>query len=393
MIQEVTLMHPERFTTPSTFKAEKLDTAIEKVLERVDYMMMTLNGAFPPIGSTNLVYPFDGNNFGWNQGFWTGILWLAYELSGDEKYKRMAESHLDSFRVRIENKLGVNHHDMGFLYTPSCVAAYKLTHNESAKKTAIMASDHLMTRYFEKGGFIQAWGDVGDPECHMLIVDCLLNIPLLFWASEVTGDAKYETAARRHLQTTMHNSVRSDATTFHTFFFDPQTDEPVRGATAQGASADSCWARGQAWSIYGMALGRAHTEDEETVHLCKQMTHVYLNKLPADLIPYWDLIFTEGDEPRDSSSSAIVACGLLELLKYLPQEDSMRSIYENAAEKMMESLYENYTVQAGAESNGLLLHATDSKPHKLFVDECCIFGDYYYMEALVRMKKDWVMYW
>ena len=394
MINHVEMEKKERFTKKTSLTRDKLQTIINDTLTKLDYTIKTLNGAFPPIGSTNLAYPFDGNNFGWNQGFWTGMLWLAYELSGEERYKSMAMSHIDSFRVRIENKLGVNHHDMGFLYTPSCVAAYKLTGSEEAKNTAIMAAEHLMSRYCETGGYIQAWGDVGDPECHMLIVDCLLNIPLLFWASEVTGNPKYKSAAYSHFKTTVENSVRSDATTFHTFFFDPKTEKPLKGSTAQGASENSCWARGQAWSIYGMMLGMKYVDDPDAVYLCKQMTNVFLNKLPDDLIPYWDLIFTsECDEPRDSSSSAITACGILELIKYMPDGDSEREIYKNAAIMMLESLYENYSANNTPSSNGLLLHATGSKPHNMFVDECCIFGDYFYMEALVRLYKNWNLYW
>ena len=139
---------------------------------------------------------FDGfyeqtDNVEWTTGFWTGVLWLAYENTDDGCFKEAALKQVDSFLNRIENKIDVNHHDMGFLYTPSCVAAWKLTGNRTGREAAIKAADKLISRFHEKGEFIQAWGAMNAPENYRLIIDCLLNLPLLYWASEETGDSKY----------------------------------------------------------------------------------------------------------------------------------------------------------------------------------------------------------
>ena len=155
------------------------------------------------------------NNSGWNTGFWTGILWHAYELTGDYSYRNVALSQIDSYYYRIENKIGVNHHDMGFVFMPSCVAAYKLMDDEQAKAAALMAADHLITRWNEKGQFIQAWGDIGSGKNYRLIVDCLMNIPLLYWATEVIGDAKYRDIAYKHFKTTISVCYREDGSTYH----------------------------------------------------------------------------------------------------------------------------------------------------------------------------------
>ena len=373
-----------------------LKSAVSDALAKVDYMMETLGNKFAASASVNNVYEAVDNitYTDWNQGFWSGILWLAWELSGDSKYKELALSHLSSFRQRIEGRYGVNHHDMGFLYTPSCVAAYKLTGNKEAREIALLAAENLLSRYHEKGRFIQAWGELGTRENYRLIVDCLLNIPLLYWAFETTGNKKYWNAAYAHFRTTVENAIRANGTSFHTFFFDPDTGAPLHGATHQGASDDSCWARGQAWVIYGLMMTRAYIDDPNAVPLCKKAVNIFLNRLPKDWIPFYDLCFTDGSyEPRDSSAAAIAACGILELLKYLPDNDESRQAYKNAVGYIMDSLYENYSTKDIPESNGLLLHATYAKPQGIGIDECNIWGDYFYMEALVRLCKDWNMYW
>ena len=230
---------------------EKIAYALSEALKKIDANLDVFDTVFPSHASVNNVYTKDENVNGWNEGFWTGILWLAYDLTGDEKYRRVAEMQIPTYTKRIKEHLGVDHHDMGFLYTPSCVAAYKLTGNEEAKETALLAADNLMRRYHEKGEFLQAWGEIGAPDNYRLIIDCLLNIPLLYWASEVTGDKKYEEIAFKHYKSTAANIMRPDGSTFHTFYFDPETGKPTKGVTHQGFRDDSCWSRGQAWGIYG----------------------------------------------------------------------------------------------------------------------------------------------
>lgn len=383
----------EKFLKDSGYTEEKLNKAISEALKKIDYAMETLGDKFASHNSVNGVYLPVENDGGWNCGFWTGMLWIAYELTGDEKYRKLAERHIPTYYRRIKEKIGVNHHDMGFVFIPSCVAAYKLTGNEQAKEAALMAADQLISRYHEKGGFIQAWGDVNDPNSYRLIVDCLLNIPLLYWASDVTGDEKYGEIAYKHFRTTLENAIREDASSYHTFYFDPETGAPKKGVTAQGASDDSCWARGQAWVIYGMMLTRIYRDDPDAVDVCKKATDYFLNRLPEDYVAYWDMSFTSGDEPRDSSADAIAVCGILEMLKYLPESDENYALYMNAVKLMMNSLYENYSTKDTPESNGLLLHAVYSKPGNIGVDECNIWGCYFYMEALIRLKKDWKLYW
>ena len=385
---------PERFLGAEITR-EKLEYALAEAVKKIDFALPTFTDKFPSHSSVNNVYTPVENTSGWNTGFWTGILWHAYELTGDEKYKKVALGQIPSYNYRIKNKLGVNHHDMGFVFSLSCVAAYKLAGSEEGKEAAILAADNLISRYKENGKFIQAWGNVDDPKDNRLIIDCLLNIPLLYWATEVTGDKKYDEMAWNHFNTTVGVCCRADASTYHTYYFDPDTGLPTRGVTHQGAFDESAWARGQAWGVYGPMLTRTYKESDDAVKVFSATANYFLNHLPEDYIPFWDLCFSDGDnEPRDTSSAAIAVCGMLEALKHIDKDDERYAIYKGAVARIMSSLIDNYLTKDVPESNGLLLHATYAKPQGIGIDEMNIWGDYFYMEALHRMlNPDWELYW
>ena len=375
---------------------EKLYAAFANAISKIDYMMTTFDyDEFPAHNSTNNIYSAVKNTSGWNQGFYTGMLWHAYELTGNSKYKDAALAHIDTYTTRIDEKLGTETHDMGFLYTPSCVAAYKLTGDTTAKETALKAADNLVSRYHENGQFIQAWGEFGARNNYRLIVDCLMNIPLLYWATEVTGDETYRTVAVNHYNTTLKYAFRGDGSTYHTYFFDPDTGAPLRGETHQGASDDSTWARGQAWSMYGPILTYVYEKDPAALQAFCDTSNYFLDNLPSDYIPYWDLSFGDGSyEPKDSSAAAIAVCALLEGAKHLDESDPLRAKFVNAAKRIMNSLIDHYTTKNVSQANGLLLHATYNKNSNTGVDEMNIWGDYFYMEALNRMlNEDWELYW
>lgn len=378
----------------SEYTASKLKKAHDAAIAKIDKGMIDFGNKYPHESSDNNIYPaVPYTHAGWNQGFWTGMLWLAWEDTKNDKYKELAMKHIPEFYDRIYNKIGVNHHDMGFLYSPSCVAAYKLTGDEQAKEAALLAAEHLTTRYNEKGNFIQAWGDVGQETENRLIVDCLMNIPILYWASELTGDPKYHDMAYKHFRTTLNNTVRENGGSHQTYFFDAQTGAPLYGKKDQGLTDDTTWSRGQGWCVYGMMLTYKYTKDPDAIEVCKKMANYYINRCPEDFIPYWDLDITEGDEPRDSATAALVVCGLIELIKLLDDSDPYKAQYKKFINLTMNSLYDNYATKDVPESNGLLLHATYSVPHGLGVDECNIWGDYYYMEALHKLYNESELYW
>lgn len=338
-------------------------------------------------------------NRDWTTGFWTGEIWLAYEHTQNPALKAAGEVQMKDFLNRIENKIDVETHDLGFLYSPSCVAGYKLTGSQVGRTAALKAADELITRFHEKGEFIQAWGPLNAPDNYRLIIDCLLNLPLLYWATEETGEETYRQVAEKHIHTALANVIRPDYSTWHTFFFDQETGKPDHGATCQGYRDGSAWARGQAWGVYGTAVGYKYTKRESYIPVFKGVTEYFLCHLPEDLVPYWDLEFGDGDEeqPRDSSSASIAACGMLEMAKYLPEKEA--AYYTGIAKKLVKAVADKYAVKDPKESNGLVLHSTYSNhsPYNTCnhygVDECNIWGDYFYMEALMRLHKDWNIYW
>jgi len=370
-----------------------LDAAKAHVLARIDAALPLFTERFPEPSSHNLVYaPMD--NTEWTNGFWTGMLWLAYELTGAGRYRAAAERQVESFHHRIVNRIQVDHHDLGFLYTLSCVAAYRLTGAQVARNAALEAAEVLLSRYLPGAGIIQAWGDLADPEqAGRMIIDCNLNLPLLFWATEETGDARFRDAATTHIKQAQTYIVRPDHSTFHTFYLDPVTGTPRHGATHQGFSDHSCWSRGQAWGISGFPLTWRYLKDASLIETSASLANYFLNRLPDDLVCCWDLVFTGGQDQRDSSAAAIAAAGLLELGKGLDPADPDAPAYRNAAVAITQSLARLYALPAGGPGNGQLKHAVYHMPRRMGIDECCIWGDYFYLETLVRLGGDWQPYW
>lgn len=370
--------------------------ALQAAADQVRANLPVFGAAFPLPCTRQGLYP-TGINTDWTTGFYTGQCWLAWEATGDDCFRRAAEAQVGSFAHRLEIGENLDHHDMGFLYTPSCVAGWKLTHNETARAAALAAARRLLGRYREKGQFLQAWGRVGDPAEYRLIIDCLLNVPLLHWAGEETGDPAFARAAAAHTATAAATLFRPDGSTAHTCYIDPATGRPGRVVTAQGYRADSAWARGQAWGIYGMALACRRAESPAYLETARRTARFFLARLPADHLPYWDLVFQTGPEPRDSSAAAIAVCGLYELLPHLPAAAAAQA--RAAADAMLLALMERCTAPAPTPGGGLLAHGVYCKasPHNTVqdygVDEANLWGDYFYMEALVRRTRTWAPYW
>lgn len=387
------LVSVERFSSNKYLSKQEIKDALDICMVKIDRNIEIYGELFPYPATKNNTYDVM-DNVEWTNGFWTGILWLAYEYSNCDKYRLLAEKHIESFHNRILNNIEVDHHDLGFLYIPSCVSAYKLTGNKLAYNAAVMAADRLVKRYQPIGEFIQAWGELGAEDNYRLIVDCLLNIPILYWASEVTGDKKYREIAKKHFNTTIKNAIRDNASAFHTFYFDTKTGNPLRGKTRQGFSDDSSWARGQAWIIYGVALNYFYNRNDELIEIFEAVSNYFVNRLPKDFICYWDLIFgDDSGQCRDSSSAAIAVCGLNLMDKFIPESNGSKSIYRNVQHAILRSLIENYSLSLTDGASALINHGVYSWHSGKGVDEGNIWGDYFYIEALIRFYKDWKMYW
>jgi unsaturated chondroitin disaccharide hydrolase len=382
-----------RYLSPPVLNKDYLEKSIKFIIGKIDNNLKYFIDKFPSSVSSNNIYSAI-DNIEWTSSFWTGMLWLAYEFTGNKKYELTAKIQLESYKKRIDERICTDTHDLGFLYTLSCVASYRLTENKIAKETAIASANLLITRYFDKAGIIQAWGDLSDPvQRGRMIIDCCMNLPLLYWASEITGNKQYYNIAKSHVKQVAMYLIREDASCYHTYYMDVDTGLPKYGKTQQGYSDESSWARGQAWAIYGFILSYNYTKDNELLELAKKTANYFINRLPEDFVCYWDLIFTEGIEEKDSSAAAIACCGLLEIIKHLKSDDPYKKSYESISKLILKSLIDNYTTINCPESNGILLHSVYSKPENKGVDECSIWGDYFYFEALMRMYTDWKLFW
>ena len=373
--------------------ASELEEGFDCCLAQIDANIAYFGDEFPTPATKGNRYGVMGNSE-WTNGFWTGQLWLAFERTGEARYRELAERNVASFLDRVERVYEMDHHDLGFLYVPSCVAAYKLTGSAAARRAALLAADQLLTRWRERGEFLQAWGPMDSREHYRLIIDCLLNVPLLYWASEESGDPGYADRARRHFETTCATIIRPDGSAFHTYYMDPETGAPSHGATRQGYSDDSAWARGQAWGICGIPMNIRHTGLEGYFPYALSMRNYFLNRLPKDDVCYWDLVFGEGsDQSRDSSAAAIAACGLDEMARLACCPDEEAAVCRGAEAAILRSLIKSYTSAGHEPGSPILYHGLYSWHSGKGVDEGNVWGDYFFLEALTRASKAWDPYW
>ncbi|MEV2477281.1 glycoside hydrolase family 88 protein [Paenibacillus larvae] len=347
---------------------------------------------FPSSCATNGKYRLKDND-DWTNGFWTGMLWMAYEYSKDNTFRDAALQNIQSFQQRLELNLVLDHHDIGFLYTLSVGAGHKIMQDPMLLKVLVAAAEKLAARYQEKGRFIQAWGRLDDPNEYRLIVDSLMNLPLLFYTSDKTGVPKYREIAESHFRTLISTIVREDASTYHTFFFHPENGMPAYGATHQGYSDNSCWARGQAWVVAGLPLVYRYSPYDQFAVLYEDIANYFLTHLPDDIVPYWDLSFDAGsNEPRDTSALAIAVCGLLETAAF--SKGAYREKLVRVSIGMLSVLRNGWTSKEHPDMEGILLHGIYAYAEGKGMDEPNLWGDYFYMEALYRLYNPaWKTYW
>lgn len=247
----------------------------------------------------------------WCSGFWPGILWYDYEATKDVKIRREAEKFTSSLEYLSE--MPAFDHDLGFLMFCSYGNAYRLTGKEEYKRVLLAAADTLATLYNPKVGTLLSWPrNVEILGGHNTIMDNMINLEMLFWASKNGGDKRLYDIAVRHAETTMKNHFRPDYTSYHVAVYDPVTGSHLRNCTHQGYADESMWARGQAWAIYGYTMVYRETHDKNFLDFAQNVTEAYLKRLPDDYVPYWDFDDPSiPNAPRDASAACIVASALL----------------------------------------------------------------------------------
>lgn len=323
----------------------------------------------------------------WTCGFWPGIEWYLYEFTKDPVWKDRADKTQKTF-ARLVDSSAIDH-DMGFAMFTSYGNGYRLTNDPVYKHLLLRAADTLSRLFNPKVGTILSWPrqvpGTDWPLRHNTIMDNMINLELLFWASKNGGSRNLYDIAVSHATTTMKNQFRSDYSSYHVVLYDTATGKKIKGITHQGYSDSSMWARGQSWAIYGYTMVYRETREKRFLDFAQKVTDVYLNRLPKDLIPYWD--FNDPaipNAPRDASAACVVASALLELSTFIKDENKA-NLYREKAEGMLRELSEHY--QSRGTNNAFLLHSTGHKPAGGEIDASIIYADYYYIEALLRAQK------
>ncbi len=382
------------------FVNENLKFAEQQTQSMINSMGGNFAGKYPrSFNHKGELTTTDGND--WTDGFFPGTLWYLYELSGDTAWKNYAQEWTNPLE---SGKYNTSHHDIGFLMYCSFGNGYRLSPNEKYKAILIQSAESALKRFNPKVGSIQSWnyGKAWDgvTEWHFpVIIDNMMNLELLFWASKTTGDPRFRNIAITHANTTLKNHIRPDFSTYHVVDYDTATGAVKDRATCQGYSDNSTWARGQAWAIYGFTMTYRETQDPAYLNVAKKLADWYLHNpnLPADKIPYWDFnagqdgytpenkskALTVTEKYRDASAAAIVCSALFEL-----SELSKDKTYRKAAIEILHNLASPaYRAALGKNGNFLLMHCVGSIPHGGEVDVPIVYADYYFMEALQRYKK------
>ena len=325
----------------------------------------------------------------WTEGFYPGSLWYIYENNKQNTWKQEAIRWTEALEPLKKQK---GHHDIGFLIYCSFGNAYRLTKKEEYKQIIIEAANSLCTRFSSKTGCIKSWNyrkswNGKDEWFYPVIIDNMMNLELLYFASKVTGDPHYAEIANSHAITTAREQFREDYSNYHVVNYDPETGKVLHKQTCQGFSDNSAWARGQAWALYGYTMCYRETGRPEFLQQAEKVEKYIFNNptLPADLIPYWDFNAPGiPNEPRDASAASCMASALYELSTYVPEKKEQ---YKQEADKILQNLTHSYRAQLNGDKGFLLLHSTGSKPHDSEIDVPLSYADYYFLEALLRKAK------
>jgi unsaturated chondroitin disaccharide hydrolase len=309
----------------------------------------------------------------WTGGFWVGLLWLSYKITGYERYK--AEAY--KWTRRLESRKNDKTFDLGFMFYPSFVLGYEITNDDYLKRVALEAADTLSTFFNENSGFVCHEITIAGKKAGRTIIDVMMELPLLWWAYEETKDDKYYNVAYIHAKRTIEEFIRKDYSTIHVVDFDLETGKIIRKITVQGYNNESCWSRGQAWAIYGFALAYKYTKDELFLKMAERLAGYFIRNLPEDYVPYWDFD-DRNKKMRDSSAVAIASSGLLDLSALSGKKE-----FREVAMNILSSLCDNYLSEEG--EDGILRQGCYHNPAGMGVDESLIWGDYYFIEAIMKM--------
>ena len=328
----------------------------------------------------------------WTNGFWGGMMWLMYEATGCEDYRITAQRNEELLDGAFED-FDRLHHDVGFMWHLTSGANYRLTGDRKARLRNLYAASTLASRYNVRGDYIQAWN--GEAQFGYSIIDCLMNLPLLYWASDELEVPRFRDIAIRHMEMALRDHIRPDGSTNHIVdhFRDRPGVKEILGG--QGYSADSCWSRGLAWAVYGSVLAYIHVGDERYLEAARRTADYFLEHVKkTDYLPLVD--FTAPAEPvyYDSTAGVCTACGLLEIAKYVP-EDAARQ-YTREAIHLLQACCREFC-DFTEEQDAIVLMGSERYPHNDYgfrgLHIPIIYGDFFFAEALCKLRGSKFLIW
>ena len=363
---------------------EKCEKKLYRTAERI-------GSSFPCRSDRNgkmIEYGSDMGICSWTNGFWPGQMWLAYFATKKELYKNVAIECEEKLDEAFDAFDALNH-DVGFMWIPTSVAHYEFDKNERSRTRAMHAATILAGRFNHNAKLIRAW-DFDKPD--WAIIDCMMNIPLLFWASENQKpyDPRFEQIAKMHADSVMDKFVRLDGSVNHIIKFNVDNGDVIDNPLGQGYASGSSWARGQAWAIYGFAIAYNHTKDIRYLQTAKKVAHYFMMNIDKTGIPFVDFRAPKNEELRDASAGAVAACGLIEIAKNVDEFE--KEIYEDSAMKLLFGLAENTSF---SDETDFLVNHCSERYHggEYGRNVSLVYADYYLVEALLKIIGNDVMFW
>ena len=359
---------------------EKMDETLGRSAKIIPYR--TEAGRFENMAEKNICW--------WTNGFWEGLLWILYEQTGKKQYQaaaRAGEEMLDQAFERYP-KL---HHDVGFLWQLSAGLDYKITGSQSARTRALFAASILMSRFQLAGGYLRAWNDYpGEDTSGWAIIDTMMNLSLLYWASEELKDSRFARIAMAHADKTMVHHLRPDGSVRHIVYYDPNTGRELGEDGGQGYQSGSSWSRGQAWALYGFLISYMHTGKTEYLDASKRVAHYFISGVCRDWLPRCD--FRSPKEPvvYDSSAGAIAACGLLELSEQVPELEA--ALYQTAALKLLKTM-ESCFCDWDRNTDGILYFGSVNYKEEQGRNRYLIYSDFFFAQAVTKILGSKLKIW
>lgn len=361
---------------------QKMKIVAERSKDKIPYT--TADGVYDDKSDRDICW--------WTNGFWGGMMWQLYTATNDELYKNIAISNEVKLDKNLMSHQGMDH-DSGFKWLLTAIANYRITKDMEGRNRGLLAADNLAGRFNPVGRFIRAWNNWDGNEdgsfAGRVIIDCMMNLPLLYWASEELHDPRYRQIAMMHADTAAKNFIREDGSAKHIVEFNAETGEYLHSLGGQGYGHGSSWTRGQAWAIYGFALSYIHTKEKRYLDTAKKVADYFISCIPeSGLIP---VDFRQPQTPayEDSTAAAIAACGMLEIAKYAEEADKIK--YYEAAIKMLKAL-ESQRCNFTTECDNIVEKCTAAY-HDQNHEFSIIYGDYYFIEAIWKLTGEEVFLW